>query len=186
MTMADTVAVMNHGRIEQLGAPRDLYDLPRTAFVANFLGRSNLMTGRVAEDLGGVVGVDVRGGRVLVPSDRVTGSHQVGSDVLVGVRPEKVLVVDDVDDVPHEVNLVGPGTVLDVSYTGVSTEYLVEVPGVGSCTVFTQNVDAGPAAAEGARVHLAWQPRHTFALPAGEEQSDVAAGSQLETHGSTP
>ncbi|MEO7123649.1 MAG: ATP-binding cassette domain-containing protein, partial [Lacisediminihabitans sp.] len=47
MTMADTVAVMNKGRIEQLGAPEDLYELPRTAFVANFLGQSNLFTGDV-------------------------------------------------------------------------------------------------------------------------------------------
>lgn len=166
MTMADTVAVMHGGRIDQLGPPRELYDLPRTAFVATFLGRSNLMAGTVAEDLDGTLGVEVCGRRVLVPADRVTGSHPVGSPVLVGVRPEKVLVVPDVEDLPHEVNLVGPGTVLDVSYSGVSTEYLVEVPGVGRSTVFTQNLDAGPMAGEGDQVHLAWQLRHTFALPA--------------------
>lgn len=169
MTMADTVAVMHRGRIEQLGPPRELYDLPRTPFVANFLGRSNLMAGTVAEDLGGALGVEVGGRRVLVPAERVTGSHPVGSPVLVGVRPEKVLVVTDVEDLPREVNLVGPGTVLDVSYTGVSTEYLVEVPGLGRSTVFTQNLDTGPMAGEGAQVHLAWQARHTFALPVEEE-----------------
>ena len=48
MTMADTVAVMNAGRIEQMGPPAELYDLPRTAFVANFLGQSNLVRGTVA------------------------------------------------------------------------------------------------------------------------------------------
>ena len=61
MTMADTVAVMNHGRIEQLGSPADLYELPRTAFVANFLGQSNLVAGTVTERLTkrGLLGVDV-------------------------------------------------------------------------------------------------------------------------------
>ena len=48
MTMADTVAVMNKGAIEQMGAPEELYELPRTAFVANFLGQSNLFTGEVS------------------------------------------------------------------------------------------------------------------------------------------
>ena len=49
MTMADTVAVMNHGRIEQMGPPAQMYDLPRTAFVANFVGQSNLGSGRVID-----------------------------------------------------------------------------------------------------------------------------------------
>ena len=72
MTMADTVAVMNAGRIEQMGPPAELYDLPRTAFVANFLGQSNLVRGTVVSDDGDVVAVRTRAGKVVVPSARAT------------------------------------------------------------------------------------------------------------------
>src|SRR5918994_2395026 len=70
MTMADTVAVMNEGRIEQMGAPEELYDLPRTTFVANFLGRSNLVAGSVTGRSGENVEVQVDGGTVASPVDR--------------------------------------------------------------------------------------------------------------------
>ena len=87
MTMADTVAVMNKGRIEQMGAPEDLYDLPRTTFVANFLGRSNLVAGSVTGNSGGEVEVQLDGGKVAAPADRAVNSE---GKVWVGVRPEKV------------------------------------------------------------------------------------------------
>ena len=161
MTMADTVAVMNAGRIEQLGAPQELYDLPRTPFVANFLGRSNLLAGTVVEERGGLLGVDAAGTRLLVPADRaVTRSGAV----LVGIRPEKVHLVADGADEPADATVVGPGTVEDVSFSGVSTEYLVDVPGHGRMSVFTQNLGARPGAVLGEQVRLAWSPRHAFGL----------------------
>src|SRR4051794_38933202 len=61
MTMADTVAVMNKGAIEQMGAPEELYELPKTAFVANFLGQSNLFTGEVSSETSTSIGVEVGG-----------------------------------------------------------------------------------------------------------------------------
>ena len=61
MTMADTVAVMNKGVIEQMGAPEELYELPRTAFVANFLGQSNLFTGDVVASESDSITVDIAG-----------------------------------------------------------------------------------------------------------------------------
>src|SRR3954452_12849224 len=122
MTMDDTVAVMNHGRIEQMGTPADLYELPRTAFVAKFLGQSNLVAGTVAEQPSarGLLGVDVHGTRVLVPAARAAASDRA---VLVGARPEKMrLLVGDQESGSHE-NVLGPGTVTDVSFMGVSTQY---------------------------------------------------------------
>ena len=86
MTMADTVAVMNKGRIEQMGAPSELYELPKTAFVANFLGKSNLMHGTVTEDLGDAVAVDVSGHRLVMPKNR---SVAHSGAAIVGVRPER-------------------------------------------------------------------------------------------------
>ncbi|MCW2809156.1 MAG: transporter ATP-binding protein, partial [Marmoricola sp.] len=70
MTMADTVAVMNKGRIEQLGAPEELYELPRTAFVANFLGQSNLFTGQVVSSSAASIVVDVAGRKLEIPRQR--------------------------------------------------------------------------------------------------------------------
>lgn len=170
MTMADTVAVMNGGVIEQMGAPEQLYELPCTAFVANFLGQSNLLTGTVVENTADVLGVDVLGRRLLVHPERA--AQRAGS-VVVGVRPEKVYLVTGDEELPYGTNVIGPGTVVDVSFSGVSTQYLVDVPGAGRLTVFSQNLDATPSARPGDRVHLAWNPRHTFGL-AGEE--DTTAG----------
>jgi spermidine/putrescine transport system ATP-binding protein len=89
MTMADSIAVMNAGHIEQLGTPEELYDLPRTAFVAEFLGVSNLLQGSVA-------GIDtVRlegGGEIRVLPEALEGRS---GPVAVGVRPEKIRLGSD-------------------------------------------------------------------------------------------
>jgi spermidine/putrescine transport system ATP-binding protein len=170
MTMADTVAVMNEGRVEQLGPPAELYELPSTAFVANFLGRSNLVTGTVVET-GDVVGVDVAGTRLQVPAGRVStsstngGSSTVGAAVQLGVRPEKVRIVpDDAEPTPGG-NALGPGKVTDVSFTGVSTQYQVDLGDLGVHEVFAQNSSGAPEVRVGDAVRLAWDVDHTFGLP---------------------
>ena len=88
MTMADTVAVMNAGRIEQLGAPADLYEYPATTFVANFLGQSNLLAGRGRPaPTGGDVVSTADGGRLALPAARCRATAGRSS---LGVRPEKM------------------------------------------------------------------------------------------------
>ena len=87
MTMADTVAVMNKGRIEQMGAPEELYELPTTAFVANFLGQSNLFTGEVISSSSTSIVVDIAGRKVEVPRER---AQRHAGEVTIGVRPEKL------------------------------------------------------------------------------------------------
>lgn len=171
MTMADTVAVMNEGRIEQMGSPTELYELPRTAFVANFLGQSNLLRGQVLDAGTLSIGVDVGGTRVRVPTARAVSRS---GTVLVGVRPEKLHLVADEEDLPGGTNVVGPGTVTDVSFTGVSTQYQVEVPGHGTMSVFVQNILGGPGVKVGDRVHLAWAIKHTFGLDGAD---DATAGA---------
>ena len=85
MTMADTIAIMNAGRIEQLGAPSDLYERPATAFVAGFLGVSNLLVGKVAD--GRIRCCSTGGTELRVSPDVLSGrSGRVG----VGIRPEKI------------------------------------------------------------------------------------------------
>ena len=91
MTMADNIAVMNKGIIEQMGAPADLYENPRTTFVANFLGQSNLIAGDVAGIDGDRLVVDIQGTKVAAARSRA--SVETGR-VWVGVRPEKVFIAE--------------------------------------------------------------------------------------------
>jgi len=161
MTMADTIAVMNKGEIEQMGAPEELYELPRTAFVANFLGQSNLFTGPVITSKGDTLVVDIAGRKLEVPRDR---AQRHAGEVTIGVRPEKLALLTDEPKQEAGVNLVGPGRVVDVSFSGVSTQYQVQVPGLGLMTVFSQNMVFGPVVNVGAEVWLTWGVEHGFGL----------------------
>jgi spermidine/putrescine transport system ATP-binding protein len=161
MTMADTIAVMNKGRIEQMGAPQKLYELPRTSFVANFLGQSNLFTGPVVGATSAGIAVNIAGQKIIVPLDR---AHRTTGDVTVGVRPEKLTM--HAHEPAHDAgqNVMGPGRVVDVSFSGVSTQYLVDVPGAGKLIVFSQNMSFGSDALDGAEVWLSWTIDHGFGL----------------------
>ena len=160
--MADTIAVMNAGRIEQMGNPADIYELPRTVFVANFLGQSNLIPGTQTGKSGENAVINAHGVDFRVPGSRVTAS---GSAVVVGVRPEKITIIDAVDaaKVPEHHNRL-EGTVTDVSYTGVSTQYLVRVAWGAELVVFEQNRVEGDRCEVGDRVILHWATEHTFGL----------------------
>ena len=172
MTMADTIAVMNAGRIEQLGSPAELYESPNTTFVANFLGQSNLVVGTVTGRSGADVEVEVAGRRVALAARR---NRAAGDELLIGVRPEKIALLAATDPVPATLNRLDGGIVTDASFTGVSTQYLVQMPWGQQLTVFSQNLGVGGVVAPGTPVTLAWEPAHTFAL-----EGDAAAGSQVE------
>jgi len=166
MTMADTIAVMNAGRIEQLGDPASIYELPRTVFVANFLGQSNLFAGtRVSTDAN-MIEVMANGTKFLVPTERNAAS---GDEIIIGVRPEKITVLDfpDREKVPTGHNTL-EGRVVDVSYAGVSTQYLITLPWGQNITVFEQNVVVGDRCNVGDQVVVHWSPEHTFGLAGGE------------------
>jgi len=179
MTMADTVAVMNLGRIEQMGAPEELYESPKTAFVATFLGQSNLFPGTVSGSTPSVITVAAKGYELRVSLDRAV-VHR--GSVTVGVRPEKVALHLEKPEADSDRTQVGPGRVTDASFSGVSTQYLVSVPGLGEITVFAQNTSLGEHAKEGDEVYLSWQISHAFGLaeaPPVEErfQSDTSTAS---------
>ncbi|MCI0155541.1 ABC transporter ATP-binding protein [Leifsonia shinshuensis] len=177
MTMADTVAVMNKGRIEQMGAPELLYELPSTVFVANFLGQSNLFVGPVFDGAGDTLGVEVAGARIQVPRSR---AQRTSGTVTVGVRPEKLTLHTAEQTIPSGANRLGPGRVIDVSFSGVSTQYLVDVAGLGTVVVFAQNLASGPAAGFGDEVWVSWEPSHTFVL-ADEPPADGRFADDTDT-----
>lgn len=173
MTMADQVAVMNGGRVEQLGAPAELYENPRTTFVANFLGTSNLIEAEVLET-GADVLVAAGGGKLRVPAERCTSDARQGGKVLVGVRPEKISLAhaDDAGAIAEGRNRV-TGRIVDSSFIGVSTQYVVNSPAGAELQVYEQNVERRAGLVPGAEVVLHWNPAHTFGLDATQ---DIDAG----------
>ncbi|MEF2978203.1 ABC transporter ATP-binding protein [Subtercola sp. YIM 133946] len=180
MTMADTIAVMNKGQIEQMGAPEELYELPRTAFVANFLGQSNLFTGPVSSTAPDALTVVVGGAAITVPTSRAARKTGV---VTVGVRPEKLILLTEPPAPAAGRNVLGAGRVVDVSFSGVSTQYIVAIPGLGDVIVFAQNMVFGPVVHVGAEVWVSWAVEHGFGLEdapdevrAGIHDALVAAG----------
>lgn len=172
MTMADTIAVMNHGRLEQVGDPATLYEHPRSTFVANFLGQSNLLEATVKSRGGVNAELNVHGVSLRLPVDRLSTSS---SAVWLGVRPEKLrLVVPGSAEADSSEGNRLTGVVTDASFTGLATNYLVRLPWGQEVMVVQQN-DGMPRADAGAEVTLAWAPEHGFALSSDQ---DAHAGAQ--------
>jgi spermidine/putrescine transport system ATP-binding protein len=162
MDMADTVAVMNKGRIEQMGAPEALYERPKTLFVSKFLGQSNIFVGEVAETNADSVSINVAGSKITVPTKR---AEKTTGKIAIGVRPEKATFHEDQAPAASAgLNIIGPGEIIDIRFTGVSNQYLIEIPQVGEVTVFAQNVGKSPVTELGAKVWVSWKVEHSFGL----------------------
>ena len=137
LTMSDRLAVFDHGRIEQVGAPAEIYEHPATPFVAGFVGVSNLISGPVAQAL-------------------------TGSPEMFSIRPEKIHLGQPDEPVSGEM-YSADGRIRDVIYLGLYTRYLVELEAGGDLTVVEQNLHSTSMdvlAAKGRRVRLSWLHRH--------------------------
>jgi spermidine/putrescine transport system ATP-binding protein len=169
MTMSNRIGVMNAGKLEQVGAPQDVYELPATEFVAGFLGASNLLEGEIE----GVDGRDAKvrlasGGTVTLPAERLP--TQRGA-IRIGVRPEK-LQINATGAPPSSNHNSIDATVSISTYTGVSTYYECEAADGSMVVVYVQNLgNAVEAVPAGSSVRLSWDPSHTFAVTKGEEGS---------------
>jgi spermidine/putrescine transport system ATP-binding protein len=155
MTMADTIAVMNAGHIEQLGSPSELYERPATAFVAGFLGVSNLLRGNIASDnvVRLVDGTEIRCNNGRGHTGRVSA----------GVRPEKVRLGSGGE---NELR----GRIVETAYIGVATQVIVET-GAGTVMVFAQNAEPSAAVpAAGSEVTISWSPEATFVVDEHEQE----------------
>ena len=161
LTMSDRIAVMNDGAIEHLGTPRDIYEHPRTRFVAGFIGTSNLLTGTV--DPGGRRPRHHRGepGRADCRAGQRRGLAP-GSPLELTVRPEKIEISADP---PAGRGCVLRGEVTEVVYLGTSTNFSVTTTTGADIVVFQQNsAAAGDVAARGDNVWLSWQPEHSYPI----------------------
>ncbi len=159
MSMADTIAVMNGGRIEQAGTAEELYEAPKTAFVANFLGTSNLIDAKLNGD-GAVQTHD--GATLHVPKERIGRAGLTSDAVRVGVRPEKIWI----GGAPRDGANVLHGRVELSSFLGTVVQYVVRSRGGEELTVICQNDDGASRAqfAAGEEVALSWDVRHTFVV----------------------
>jgi spermidine/putrescine transport system ATP-binding protein len=161
LTMSDRIAVMDAGRIDQLGSPREIYERPATRFVAGFIGTSNLLDGTVESITGDVALLSYgEGERVLVP---VSGAMKVGDDLEVSVRPEKI---DLSQEAPAGTGTsVLTGVVTEVVYHGTSTNYTVKTSAGPDLVIFDQNAySAEDLAGPGDRVYLSWSPQHSYPI----------------------
>ena len=169
LTMSDRLVVMNAGRIEQLGSPRELYEHPATRFVANFIGTSNILTGRLERKGDGWalagLGPDQR---VLVADAAYAGD---GQDVELAIRPEKIVLRTEQDPPPPDRSALKV-RVDEVVYLGTSTQYRTVTDGGDAVTVYRQNASATPGAdvLAGQVGWLEWPPEHTYVLGGGTKE----------------
>jgi len=158
MSMADTIAVMNKGQIEQAGSATELYERPKTAFVANFLGVSNLIEAKVTGDE-----------RVTTHDGAQLHAPECGGltgDVRIGVRPEKITLLKAGEPVPDGHNVL-KGKIVVSAFLGITIQYVIQAAGGEELNVFAQNHDGSEAFAVGNEVQLAWKPEHTFVVERG-------------------
>lgn len=162
MTMADTVAVMNAGRLEQLGDPATLYDHPASTFVANFLGQSNLLLATITgpPDGAGMCSAQTHGSPLLLSAQAVP--EGIG-EVYVGVRPEKLRI--GTDGGPNRLR----GLVTDASFTGVAIQFQVRLPWGLEVSVVQPN-DGSPRPQVGETVDVSWSPGQEFVLDAAQDE----------------
>ena len=175
LTMSDRIAVMNQGRIEQIGDPEKVYDRPSTTFVAGFIGVSNLMPGTIRKSgENGEVELD-SGVQVRTAVD---GFRQ-GERCHAVVRPEKLAIGSGNGDRPSVEGLVESSI-----YLGTSTQLIVQLPGGVRMTVLVPNADEAERQrlpGGGAKVQLSWAPEHMHVVRESETNGAAPAETVPET-----
>jgi len=161
LTLSDRIAVMNRGRVEQLGEPTELYDAPATGFVAQFIGESNRVEG--------VIGGDEAGRHVLVTRSGLRlpirpGGAAVGEAAVLFLRPERITVEPDAPAAGGSTpsGPAVPGEVAEAVFVGEATRYVVRAAAGLTFTVKRLNLDAADRLKVGARVTLRWDPDAAF------------------------
>jgi spermidine/putrescine transport system ATP-binding protein len=163
LTMSNRIAVMNEGRILQVGSPDEIYERPRSRFVADFIGQTNFLSGSIVVVDGGLATIDVPGAghvRGSVPA----GMHPMGT-VTMALRPERVFLEADLDGKVPTGWIRIRGVVTDVIYLGTHTQYLIAVGSKQSLLVHRQNRSAAaPGVGQGETATIVFDPASASVL----------------------
>jgi spermidine/putrescine transport system ATP-binding protein len=171
MTMSDRIAVMNGGVVEQLATPRELYQRPSSAFVAGFIGTSNLIEFRVDRRDDRVLAMDVGEGQRILAVDPADGQERLQATITV--RPEWIKLANGAPD--DGASYVG-GTVIDVVYLGSITQLIVLLRTGERLTVHRLNDEVGAVDPRpGEPVMLRWAADHSYIVGSapGDERAEA-------------
>jgi spermidine/putrescine transport system ATP-binding protein len=154
LTMSDRIAVMNDGQIEQLGTATEIYEQPRTEFVADFIGETNLVEGeyRTTDDGAVVDGADF--------SFRVPETESAQGRVSFAIRPEKIRLGGEAKDLPNRFE----ATIVDEIYKGNLGKFAVQLPNGQQLTVDMQIRNQGEYLSTGRDVTVGWSPENSVVL----------------------
>jgi len=152
LALSDRVAILNHGRLVQQGAPAALYEQPRTRFVADFLGKSNFLQGIVREAAAGRIGLSVGSARLSQALAEDGPRPVLGSAALLSLRPEKIALLAEGESAENE----ALGRITTWSYLGAGFSLVVETPDLGALRVVLPTWRAPIAPREGLEVRLGW------------------------------
>ena len=137
LSLSDRIAVMHQGKIEQIGSPRQIYEQPSTAFVADFIGDTNLLTGKIADRDRATLQVETNTGlKIVVHQHDYTETPTVSTSMTVSVRPEKIKL--SLEHPTTRTNCFA-GKLLHVMYLGTHVHYLVELNSGDRITVLQPN-----------------------------------------------
>ena len=150
LTMSDRICVMNAGKVEQIGSPEEIYHRPRTKFVADFIGESNFLIGKVAEQHSGHVSVDVNG---LMIQATTAAPPSAGSEVVLAIRPERINFTTETSAVGQ--NIV-QGEIHRSVFCGSDRVFHVQLPNGLNLQVREQSDNAPAKAIRGSSVSLIW------------------------------
>jgi spermidine/putrescine ABC transporter ATP-binding subunit len=149
LVMSDRIAVLNRGRIEQIGSPYDLYEYPSNAFIADFIGETNFISGTIIRQEAGHFVATTHGGLTfLVPySDHL----KKGETITLSIRPEKITLSEE-----EKGDHVYEGNIEDVIYIGETTKYVINLSGKEVLNVKEQNRPHSRKFKKGDRVRISW------------------------------
>ena len=152
LALSDRVAILNHGKLVQQGAPAELYERPRTRFVADFLGKSNFLHGTVREMAPGRIGIAAGGTRLMQMIPEAAPRPALGTPALLSLRPEKIALLAEGESAENE----AVGRITTWSYLGAGFSLVVETPDLGAIRIVLPTWRAPIAPAEGLTVRLGW------------------------------
>jgi putative spermidine/putrescine transport system ATP-binding protein len=171
LSMSDRIAVMDGGRVLQVGPPNEVYDEPGSDFVAGFVGVSNLLELEVASVVDGIAHLE------LGPGDEIQatalGGMSAGDSALVTIRPERIEILEGGDATHTGTECHASGTVRESLYAGPTTRFVVELDGGGELMVVRQNARTSFEDAEALRgrpVSLVWGREYTRVISTTEEE----------------